>query len=258
MFVFLITLSFWILKKKKNYILSGFILGLTASFRPPIILMGIPFLINRKWKFIVSGIVGIVSSFIISLFIAPLTIWGSYLKSMKFHENFHLLILKPTFSFYNKNVVDGIKNAIFAANLPQEDSSIQDLIRIFFDIKIRAFALEILLIITILLLTALLWKRIKNLQSNTSLFYIGIIYVIISSFFLPAARLSYMNVYWILPLSLIVIKTNSLKTIIKPELIFLIFGLLLNTTFNIFPKGIILSDYLMLIYFIIVTFRIKN
>jgi hypothetical protein len=258
LFVFMITLSFWILKKKDNYILSGFILGLTASFRPPVILMGIPFLINRKWKFIVSGIVGIVSSFVISLFIAPLTIWGSYLKSMEFHENFHLLILKPAFSFYNKYVVDGIRNAIFAANLPMEDSSIQDLLRIFFDLKVRAIILEVSLSIVIIVFTILLWKRIIKAKNNTFLFYVGIVYVIISSFFLPAARLSYMNVYWLLPLSLVVIKTNSLKTIIKPELIFLIFGLLLNTAFNIFPKGIILSDYLMLIYFIIITFRIND
>ena len=138
------------------------------------------------------------------------------------------------------------------------DSSIQDLIRIFFDIKIKAFALEILLIITILLLTAFLWKRIKNLQSNTSLFYIGVVYVIISSFFLPAARLSYMNVYWLLPLSFIVIKADDIKWVLKPELTLLISGFILNTIFNIFPKGIILSDCLIMVFTIISLFTMTN
>lgn len=258
LFVFLISLSYWFAKRKENYIFSGFILGLTASFRPPVILMGIPFLIKRKWKFIVSGLAGIIVSFVSSLLIAPFSIWKSYFNSMEFHEKFHLLIIQPTYGFFNKNVVDGIKNAIFSANLPIEDSSIQDMLRIFFNLKTKANILELSLIICILVLTIFLWRRIDRIKDSLSLFYIGIVFVIISSFFLPAARLSYMNVYWLLPLSLIAVKTGDLKLIIKPELILLILGIILNTTFRVFPKGIIISDYLMLVYFVITLFRISH
>ncbi|MCK5050856.1 MAG: DUF2029 domain-containing protein [Candidatus Cloacimonetes bacterium] len=258
LFVFLIILSYWLVKKKDNYILSGFILGLTASFRPPVILMGIPFLINKKWKFIFSGLAGILISFVSSLVIAPLSIWKSYFNSMEFHEKFHLLIIRPTYRFFNKSVVDGIKNAIFSANLQIEDSSIQDMIRIFFHIKVKAIILELSFIVCILILIIFLWRRIVKTKSNELLFYIGIIFIIISSFFLPAARLSYMNIYWLFPLSLIVIKTNDIKKILKPELIFVIVGLALNTMFFIFPKGVILSDFLILLYLVITTFRITN
>ncbi len=258
LFVFLISLSYWFAKREKNYILSGFILGLTASFRPPVILMGIPFLIKRKWKFIISGLAGIIISFISSLFIAPFSIWKSYFNSMEFHEKFHLLIIQPTYGFFNKNVVDGIKNAIFSANIAMEDSSIQDMFRIFFHLKIKANILELSLIICILVLTIFLWRRIVKTKDSVSLFYIGIIFVIISSFFLPAARLSYINIYWLLPLSLIVIKTDDIKWILKPELILLIVGIGLNTMFRIFPKGVILSDYLIVFYLVIITFRITN
>ena len=258
LFVFLIILSYWLNRKKENQILSGFILGLTASLRPPVILMGIPFLIKRKWKFIISGFAGIIVSFLSSLFIAPFSIWKSYFNSMEFHEKFHLLIIRPTYGFFNKQVVDGIKNAIFSANLPMEDSSIQDLFRIFFDLKVKAIILELSLFVIILVFTILLWKRILKTKDNTSLFFIGAVYIILSSFFLPAARLSYMNIYWLFPLSLIVIKTNDIKRILKPELAFVIVGIFLNTMFNLFPKGVILSDFLMLFYFTISTFRINN
>ncbi len=258
LFLFMIILSYWLVKKKDNYILSGFILGLTASFRPPVILMGIPYLIKRKWKFILSGLIGMIISFVSSLFIAPFSIWKSYFNSMEFHEKFHLLIIRPTYGFYNKIVVDGIKNAIFSANLQIEDSSIQDILRIFFHLKVKALILEISLLVCILVLIVFLWKRIVKTESNTLLFYVGLIFVIISSFFLPAARLSYMNIYWLPPLSLIVIKTNDIKNILKPELVFVIAGIALNTMFYIFPKGVILSDYLILSYLVITTFRITK
>ncbi len=258
LFVFLIILSYWLVKKKENYILSGFILGLTASFRPPVILMGIPFLIKRKWNFILSGLAGILISFVSSLFIAPFSIWKSYFNSMEFHEKFHLLIIRPTYSFYHKTVVDGIKNAIFSANLQIEDSSLQDMIRIFFHLKAKALILELFLIACILILIVFLWKRIVKTKNNELLFYIGILFLIISSFFLPAARLSYMNIYWLFPLSLIVIKINDIKQILKPELVLVIAGVALNTMFFIFPKGVILSDYLILFYLLITTFRITN
>ncbi len=258
LFVFLISLSYWLSKRKENDLLSGFVLGLTVSFRPTVILMGIPFLIKRRWKLIISGLAGILVSIISSLLIAPLSIWKSYFSSMEFHEKFHLLIMQPAYGFFNKNNVDGIKNAIFAADLPQEDSSIQDILRIFFDLKVKANILELSLIICILILTVLLWKRIVKTKSDVTLFYIGFVFVIISSFFLPAARLSYINVYWLLPLSFIVLKADVLKWILKPELVLLIVGIVLNTTFRIFPKGIILSDFLILFYVVITTFRISN
>jgi len=258
LFLFMIILSYWLVKKKDNYILSGFILGLTVSFRPPVILMGIPFLIKKKWKFIISGITGMLISFVSSLFIAPFPFWKSYFNSMEFHEKFHLLIIRPTYSFFNKIDVDGIKNAIFSANLPIEDSSIQDMFRIIFHLKVKAIILELSLIICISVLIFLLWKRIVKTKSNDILFYIGIVFVIISSFFLPAARLSYMNIYWLFPLSLIILITNDIKKTLKPELVFVIVGLFLNTMFYTFPKGVILSDYLMLFYIVITTIRITN
>lgn len=258
LFVFLIILSYWLSKRKENHILSGFVLGLTVSLRPTVLLMGIPFLIKRRWKFIISGILGIFVGFVSSLFITPFSIWKSYFGSMEFHEKFHLLIMRPVYGFFSKNNVDGIRKAIFAADLPQEDSSIQDILRIFFDLKVKANILELSLIICILILTAFLWKRIVKTKSDVTLFYIGFVFVIISSFFLPAARLSYINVYWLLPLSFIVLKTDVLKWILKPELALLIVGIALNTMFRIFPKGIILSDFLILFYVVITTFRISN
>lgn len=258
LFVFLISLSYWLVKKKENQVLSGFILGLIASFRPPVILMGIPFLIKKKWKFIFSGVVGILISFLSSLFISPFSIWKSYFSSMEFHEKFHLLIIRPTYGFYNKRVIDGIKNAIFSADLAIEDSSIQDLLRIFFNLKVKAIILELSLFICILVLTILLWKKIVKSKDSIYLFYVGIVFVIISSFFLPAARLSYINIYWILPLSFIVLRTDDFKWILKPELAFVIVGIILNTTFRTFLKGVILSDYLILFYIVITTFRMTS
>lgn len=258
LYICLIILSYWLLKKRNNEILSGFILGITAFLRPPLILIGIPFLITRRWKFIVSGVSGIVVIFFCSLMIAPIKIWKSYFNSMEFHEKFHLLILNPVYKLYDKYIVDGIRYPIFSANLPIEDSSIQDLLRIFCNVKIKAFALELSLIFVLIILTASLWRRIAKAKSDIFLFYIGSVYVIISSFFLPAARLSYMNVYWLLPLALYVIQAAELKQILKPELLLLLAGSLLNTAFNLFPKGIILSDYLMLTYFIVIMYRITN
>jgi len=258
LFVALIIVAYWVLEKKKDDILSGFILGITASFRPTVILFGIPFLIKKRWKFIVSGITGILLSLSLSLIITPLSVWKSYFRSVEFHEKFHLLIIQPIYQLYKSQIVDGVKNPVFSANLPIEDSSIQDIIRIFLDVKVTASVLEFSLIVVLIILSLTLWKKIKKSRNDLQLFFIGTVFVIISSFFLPAARLSYMNVYWLIPLSFYVIQIEDLKQLLKPELVLLVIGIILNTSFNIFPKGIILSDYLFLFYYIIIMLRITK
>ena len=212
LYTFLIILSFWLAKQKfkTHYFLSGFILGITTAFRFPVLLFAIPFLIQKKWRIITGGITGIIIVFSSTFFVANIGIWKSYFASLKFHEQFHLSILEPIYGLHPNSVIDGIKNAVFSANLPRADSSFQDIFRRYLNIKVHSQTLEISLIIILIVIIFFLYKNRSEKKSMEYLFFVGVALIFISEYFLPAARLSYNNVIWLPLLSFIIIRTSNI------------------------------------------------
>ena len=72
LYVFLITLSYWIYTKKRNdsEIWSGIIAGIAMSLRPPLIVLSLPMLIYKRINFIAGNIIGIIIGIGSTFFIA--------------------------------------------------------------------------------------------------------------------------------------------------------------------------------------------
>jgi hypothetical protein len=256
-YVFLIVLAYWISKKdfKYNLLIAGIILGFTLSLRPPVILMCIPFLIYRKWKVIVGGIIGIITGISSSFIIADFSVWQNYFSAMKIQELFHLGIIKPSIGLHpNFNMIEGVKNSVISGNLPMIDSSFQEILRRYLNIQVQSNILWISLIIPILFFSIFLFRKRKQEISIEMIFFIGLTLVFLSEFFLPAARLSYNNVIWLPLLSFIIIIPKDMKRLLNFGLIFLFSAFLFNSLYRIFFKFILLADFCMLLYIIIMMF----
>ena len=74
------------------------------------------------------------------------------------------------------------------------------------------------------------------------LFLISSGLVFISEYFLPAARYSYTNVIWLLPLSLIIINYNPLSSMLHKPIIFLFLGLFFSISIPFAPGGSMAGD----------------
>lgn len=230
---------------------AGFILGWTATWRPPLLLLGLPFLICRKWKLIFGGIAGILMGFLSSFLIADISNWRNYFSAMKVHGAFHSGLLQPELMIHpNSNNIEGIRNSFFSADVPGLDSSIQGIFQIHFDQPVNAGFLWLGLAAVILLLCISLWKYRNYAISTELLFYQGTVLVLISEYFLPAARLSYNNVIWLVPLTLLLITLRDWKKLLNFPLIFLLTGLADNYLYNLYPRSILFADYSILIYLI--------
>ncbi len=253
-YVFLIVLAYWISKKdfKYNLLIAGIMLGFTLSLRPPVILMGIPFLIYRKWKVIVGGIIGIITGISSSFIIADFSVWQNYFSAMKIQELFHLGIIKSSIGLHpNFNMIEGVKNSVLSGDLPMIDSSFQEMFRRYLDVQVQSNILWISLIILILSFSIFLFRKRKQEISIEMIFLIGLTLVFLSEFFLPAARLSYNNVIWLPLLSFIIIIPKDMKRLLNFGLIFLFSAFLFNSLYRIFFKFILLADFCMLFYSVI-------
>ncbi|MDO9577107.1 MAG: glycosyltransferase family 87 protein [Candidatus Cloacimonadales bacterium] len=253
LFVFIITAAYLVAKSTFKYrdFWSGFILGLAASWRPPMILMGLPFIFYKKWKLIFGGIAGIIVGFLSSLLLTGISTWQSYFSAMKIHGLFHSGLLQPELKIHpNSNFIEGVRNSFFSADVPSTDSSIQGVLYKFFGFVLDAKFLWLGFFVIVLLLGFSLWRKRKLSVPIEMLFFQGTVLVLISEFLLPAARLSYNNVIWLVPLSMLIIMVRDVKRLLNFPLIFLLIGFAANYLYNLFPRSILIADYSILIYLI--------
>ena len=217
LFVFLFSLAYYIYQSKKKFssILSGIIIGYTTALRPPMFLIGVPFLLYKKWRFIVGQIIGFIIGILTSFIFVNINTWKSYFAAMDIHEKVHLGILKMSAERYPYINIEDTRDLWMGAQLPISDSSIQGILYNFFNLRVPSGCLIIGLVICLIVVIVLL-LRLKIKSANIGiLFFCGSIMVLISEFFIPAARFSYNNVIWLIPLSLIIINLETIPSILK-------------------------------------------
>ena len=263
-YVFLLSLAWFFSQTEFKYhnILSGFFIGLTATLRPPIILISLPFLIYRKWAFLWGGIIGILSSLSFSLVLVKLSIWQSYFSAM---SGMTSLINLRQDSFFTNNIdenntlypqtIEGMNNINSMIDLPHPRSS---LIMIADSLNLNFISANILIIslffIIILVSFFLLSLPRKNISIN-SIFLSGMVLYLIAEFFIPAPRDSYNDVQWILPLSLMIVEADTVKFLTNKSIILLLLSLLLSMgCFMWMPRFLGLSVGLMVLYVIWMSF----
>lgn len=261
LYTFLITSAYFVVKSNLNHasFWSGFILGITAGWRPPILVMSIPFLIQKKWKLIFGGVCGLFVSIFPTLFLGGVNLWKSYFAAMKIIEKFHVGLIEFKLQVHDHfNHVEGVTNSFFSADVAGIDTSIQGVLFNKFKIIVLSNILwSVLLTILIFFSIFLFKKRIQSVNWD-ELFYWGTVLLFLSEFFLPSARLSYNNVLWFLPVSLLVIKTKEMKNLLNPFLLFFVLGIAANYLYNINMLSIMLADFSILAYLVIMFFKPKT
>ena len=258
-YVFLISFAYWLSFKTFKYIhiLSGFFIGLTASYKPTVLFMIIPMIIYRKWKFFIGTVVGIFSGIASSFIIADISIWKKYISAIQFYGNnpdtFRIDWGNTYKEVYPNQIIEGWKNLSSALFIPTTDSSIQGIFFKFLKVKLYPNVLIISLFLTLLFISIILYRfYIKNL-STSMLFLIGIVIVFVSEFFQPSERYTYYDVLWFIPLSLIVINSEPLISLLNPLVILFFIGVFFSISIPFVPGGVLISDYAILTYAIVAT-----
>ena len=236
--------------KYKN-ILSGFFVGLTASLRPPAILMFIPFLIYKKWDLLIGSIIGLLSSLFLSLIVAKFSIWQSYFFSMSGmtkvinlsqHTDNNTDIIYP-------QVIEGLNNINSMNQIPHASSSIKSMFN-FLGIDLTIPYMIVLGFIFIAITASLFIVSLPHKDISLNLVFLsGVTIYLVSEFFIPIGRDTYNDVQWILPLSLIVIEANTTKLLNNKLIGILFIGLLLSIgCLGWIPKFLLVSVYFIAFY----------
>lgn len=216
LYVFIIALSYWIYAKKKNNseLWSGAISGIAMSLRPPLILISLPMLIHKRINFIIGNFIGIIVGIGSTFLIATSNTWLNYYTAMRAHGIIHLHSQYNASTHYPFQNIEGISNLWGLANIPIFDTSLQYMLG---SIGMNPTSNVLLTLLILILLTILvIVKKVFNNQMKFSMILLyGTILVFISEFFLPAARYSYNNIFWLLILSLIIINSKEILSLLK-------------------------------------------
>lgn len=212
-YVLLFAISYYLFdsKSKRKEMISGLIIGFTAALRPTAILMVIPALSLRKYRFVVSTLIGCMSTVGVTMLTHGVSSWKSFLSAMSIHGLVHIGAIERLGVRLSKSTVEGIAwngpNGLFP--FPDIDSSFQELF------SLCGFQIEqtyLLLLLGVLCCSIYLYCRnINEPIPNHLYFLIGVLLVLLAEYLLPAARFPYNDVFWLLPLSIIVRGSDAVK-----------------------------------------------
>ena len=219
LYVFLFALSYYVYNSnfKINRLLSGIIMGYVSALRFPMVLIGLPFLLCKRWKFIIGQIMGIVLGILTSFSLVNYEIWKSYFNAMTIHSKVHQGVIKITTERYPYVDIEDMKNLWIWARLPIMDSSIQGIARKYLGIQISSNALLISLVIVIVFLIILFLRINKQYKNHNFIFFYSILIILVSELFLPAARFTYNNVILLSVFSLIIINSEIILKLLKEK-----------------------------------------
>jgi hypothetical protein len=205
LYAFIFSFSYFIYhsKSRYNHLLAGAIAGVSIWVRPLFVLMNIPFLLQRNFKWLLGSAVG----FILGLFVffIPLkATWVDYNNAMKHYELEELrketyipashLITKPKYVEGVSNLTD-YKDGFASAGMSNFQHSFRVMgLEVHAPALIAAFAF----VIVICSLVFLKQKRSRQFDTN-DLFLFGFLLYILSELFLVGGRGGYNNIQWIFP-----------------------------------------------------------
>lgn len=242
---------------KFNNITSGFFTGVTSSLRPPFILLFIPFIIYRKYSFLLGGIIGLLFSLSLSLTVVDIFIWKKYVLAM--FGMTKLINLEDFLEIENKavdsinlvypQIVEGfkyLKNPLVYRNF--SNSSAYNILEY---LKVpNIHAILILGFLTTIVFLAFYLIRYNSKKKDANLIFLfGILICLIGEFFIPVGRYSYYDVQLMLPLFIIITQANIKQLIHSKWFAILLLGLLLSLgCFVWIPKFLTLSTYAIAFY----------
>ena len=268
-YVFLLSVAWLFLNSSANYnsIISGLFVGITVSLRPSFILFFIPFLICKKFSFVIGGILGLISSVALSCIVTGTFIWERYILTMLAMTGFIDLNtylpskerIFPDPNIVYPQIIEGFDSKI---RNPLEryldNTSLYDVLNAL-DIPNKRNILAISFIVTMILLGWCIWRfSLKN--KNTKLIFLwGTVTCLIGEFFIPVGRYSYYDVQMILPLLIVINQANVKNFILQKNIIVLLLGLFLSIIgFIVIPRALFFSVFIIMLYIVLVSFMLLN
>ena len=257
---------------KHRELASGFLAGITASLRPPYILLFIFFLINRKFNFVAGGIIGLIFAVLFSWATTDIFFWQQYILAMlgmtglvKLEDIANKLPAIDSQSINFPNVVEGFN---FEKIQPLEtylfsDSSLRNLfVRLNISNKTEILVIALAFILVIFCLLSIKYS-LQKLDINR-LFLFSCTACIASEFFIPIGRYSYYDIQWLLPLLIIVSIADTKKLLERKLILLLIIGFILSIGYFLwfssswFDNSLFYSTYLITIYVVITTISLPE
>jgi len=259
---FLVAIAFFIynMSFKHKDLISGIFIGFTAALRFPYILIGIPFLIYKKWKVIAGMAIGLFIGVALPLIFTKPAIWVNYFTAMQMQNKLHTGEIKWVEFDYIRRTIEGMDNLYLYAVIPIFDFSMQTLFMFVSGIFLSTNILLLSFIVVLATFIFLFYKfNIKKITSGL-IFLIGMVSVYLGELFIPAVRWNYYDIIFLNILLLIVLNMDFVTDVINPFLFFLILGFLFNVFYiKAFSISLVIGSIAMLIYILSMTFIIyKN
>lgn len=229
-YAFLLALAykFYVSSLKNSEIVSGIMLGFLSALRPTFGVVWLSMLFFNKKKIWIGGFLGFVFGIVFPLLL-KIDIWNNYLQAMNVYSESQTLIYESE----QRNSTDISLGS---------NSSLQGIIVYFSRINIPGVIFFIVMVI-ILIVFIFYLKQKKNVN-NTRVFFSFICLAMLFEILIPAPRLIYSDIVFIVPLSILIIN-SSVKEFVKSkyQIVFLI-----SLYFAL--KGFSISTYLFIFYFI--------
>lgn len=241
---------------KYNNTLGGFFVGLAACLRFPIIVIVLPMIIFRKFKMLIATIISFCACLVASILLTGLQVWQDYYSAMTANSKLNIgsiSVNKVDVKKIFPKVVEGMGNLqISTGGIPNSDSSLQSFLRRIFSIQLESNYSIIIVAVALLLYSFVIYRLYQtNNQVNTKtidlIFFIGLITILIVDFLIPAPRYPYNDVFFIIPLVLILQNINLLNVKMLSSTILMYTGLLIfNGMFSWLPAEVQVGHFLIL------------
>ncbi|BAZ09047.1 hypothetical protein NIES4071_08530 [Calothrix sp. NIES-4071] len=258
-YVFLLALAYQCFNSEVKYrnALGGFFIGLAACFRFPIIIMVLPMIIFKKVKMLTSTLLSFFSCLLVSVLLTGLQVWQNYFSAMTTNGKLNtssISIAKVDVKKIFPKIVEGMNNLqAFNGAIPDSNSSLQFFLKENFSLYLDTKNLIIILAGVLLLYSFVIYfccqtsDNESNIKIIDLIFSISTINILIVDFFIPAPRYPYNDVFFLIPLILLMKNINLFNTQMLSCTILMYIGLLiLNGMFAWFPNEIQVGELMIL------------
>ncbi|MBF2063854.1 MAG: DUF2029 domain-containing protein [Calothrix sp. C42_A2020_038] len=255
--VFLLALSYHFFNSNFKYsnVLGGFFVGLAACLRFPLIVMVLPMIIFRKVKMLTATLVSFFSCLLFSVLFAGLPAWQSYFSAMAINGKLNtesIPVAKADVRKIFPKIVEGMNNLQdFNGGIPNSNSSVQFLLKDNLSLQLDSKYILLILAGVLLLYSFVIYRSYQtnspnktNIKEIDLIFFISTITLLIADFFMPAPRNPYNDVFFIIPLILLMQNINIFNTQMLGCMLLMYFGwLTLNGMFAWLPIEVQIGEY---------------
>jgi hypothetical protein len=257
---------------KFSHLLSGIVIGFTASLRPPAILSIIPFILYRRFSIVLGITLGLILGFSMPLALSNTSIWTSYAsastqptkynysapENLSHYDSLDSDNLTHQEEKFYPSIIEGLENLTKTKDIPAVNSSFRYILSRF-GVQNLQQTLIILMALSMFVYYLLFLKNREKNPTNEVILLNGMVLYLISEFFIPSPRYSYNDVQWILPVFIILDKVDIRNLLSDRLTVALLVGSLFSLGLWIWPsRFLLISVFLIMLYSVISSLRMLS